>query len=133
MKRDRIRSDIEIAFMALLGELSQDNFDISRLTAKSFAEVSGLSRQALHKSHSDVTNALSLLAKGLRAPVRCDDELVERVKSLQAELADVKAKRLEAVEQNHLLCTQVLQLQKRLKKTQFEVVPINGRADDAEE
>lgn len=130
MMRDRMRTEVESQFLQLLGEVTEDRFDASRLTITTFAATAGLSRQALHKSHPAIARAILLLADALKPPVQADADLARRVTELNLELADTKKQLHGAVTQNHELCAQILQLQKRLKTQRLKVVPISGLDGD---
>jgi hypothetical protein len=121
MNRNRLRSEVERTFLALIAEIACEKFDPRRLTILSFAASAGLSRQALYSSHSDIAFAIKLLAKGLIRPHPRGAPSPD-LANLREERDVALGKLKGAVEQNHELCVEIMLLKEQLSVRGLTVV-----------
>ncbi|ASL48113.1 hypothetical protein bAD24_III12000 [Burkholderia sp. AD24] len=124
-----MQTPVQAAFLQVVMEIYQADFDRRRLTARAFAARAGLSRQALHKSHPEIVLALHLMYSALAPPSRTDEEIGRRLKEAERELKEKKDQLSGSSRQNLDLIVQVEELRLQLKKKGLTLVPRRSAND----
>ncbi|MFM0121100.1 hypothetical protein P0D73_19810 [Paraburkholderia sp. RL18-101-BIB-B] len=122
MSRDRSRTAVESYLLELLLKAGSGTLDGRLLSAKSFAEQAGLSRQALYKGHADVVAALKFMSRIARSTAP-DSPQTEQLVRAKEEVEALQRQLDGATKQNSELGVQIYELQEQLKRRGLTPVP----------